>query len=150
MTLRLVRNEEESLTNQFTMLVTLRCTPTQSVLSGFRCGDTSGSTRNYLKANWEEPWTQQTDVSRAPTNRDCASRATNGSDQSATSDVWHKQGEKQQKEDSRKASVSVQEDTTSTDIDHEETWLHFSICACHPHAVSQSIVTWLNGSRWSV
>ena len=52
---RLVTNEEESLTKQFTMLITLRCTLTQSVLLGFRCGDTSSSTRKYLKANWEEP-----------------------------------------------------------------------------------------------
>ena len=50
MTLGLMTNEKESLTKQFTMLITLRCTLTQSVLLGFRCGDTSGSTRNYLKA----------------------------------------------------------------------------------------------------
>ena len=55
MTLGLVMNEEESLTNQFTMLITLRCTLTQSVPLGFRCGDLSGSTKNYLKANWDEP-----------------------------------------------------------------------------------------------
>ena len=30
-------------------------TLTQFVLLGFRCGDSSGSTRNYLKANWVEP-----------------------------------------------------------------------------------------------
>ena len=35
--------------------ITLRCTLTQSDLLGFRCADTSGSTRNYLKANWDEP-----------------------------------------------------------------------------------------------
>ena len=92
MTLGLVTNEEESLTKQFTMLITLRCTLTQSVLLGFRCGDTSGSTRNYLKANWDEPGTQRTDVSRAQTNRDCALRATVNSDRSATSRVKHKQG----------------------------------------------------------
>ena len=54
MTLGLVADEEESLTKQLTMLITLRCTLTQSVLLGFRCGDTSGSTRNYLKANWDD------------------------------------------------------------------------------------------------
>ena len=40
MTLGLVMNEEESLTNQLTMLITLRCTVTQSVLLGCKCGDT--------------------------------------------------------------------------------------------------------------
>ena len=69
MTLGLVMNEEESPTNQFTMLITLRCTLTQSVLLRFRCGDTSASTRNYMKAKWNEPWTQRTDVSRAQNKR---------------------------------------------------------------------------------
>ena len=36
MTLGLVRNEEESLIHQFTMLVTLRCTATMSVPRGFK------------------------------------------------------------------------------------------------------------------
>ena len=49
MTLGLVMNEEESLTNQITMLITLRCTLTQSALLRFRCVDTWGATRNYLK-----------------------------------------------------------------------------------------------------
>ena len=48
-----VMSEEESLTNLFTMLITLRCTLTQSVLLGFICGD------RYTRLNAKLPESKQ-------------------------------------------------------------------------------------------
>ena len=95
---------------------------------------TSGST---MRSTWmlpesnSEPWTQQTDVSRAQTNKK-GLRITrnNNSDRPATSGVQQNQGEKTTKTPRR---VSNQKGTTSPTWAHRQTWLHFSICACHPN-----------------
>ena len=146
MTLALVMNEEESLTNQITMLITLRCTLTQSVLLRFKCGDTSSSSRNYLKANWDEPWTQRTDESRAPRPRI-----------TRNNQLWQiryitrvAQTRKNNNEDLRTASVSEQVETTSTDTIHEKTGLNFLICACHPHTVSHFNYSTNHGGRYNI
>ena len=134
MTLGLVRHEERSLIHQFTMRITLRCTPTQSVLSRFRCGDTSGSTRNYpeSKSGMSLEHSRQTCLLHQQTGTAHHTQQTD-TDQSATSDVQHKQGEKQQREDSRTGiRQRTGRETTSTDIGHEEARSHLSICACHP------------------
>ena len=136
MTLGLVMNEEESLTNQFTMLITLRCTLTQSVPLRFRCGDSSGWTRNYLKANWVEPWTQRTDVSRASTNADCASRATINSNRSAALRVQHKQGKKQQK---GRPADGIRQRTGRDNLDRYHSWRDLitllDLCVSSPHCL---------------
>ena len=56
--------------------------------------------------------------------------------------------EKTTKEASRTASVSEQGETTLTDIIHEETWLHFSICACHLHQSSRNSIG--HGGRYNM
>ena len=103
-------NEEESLTNQFTMLIALRCTLTQSVLLGFRCGDTSSSKKNYLKANLGRALNTET-------------RTAHHAQQSTLTDplqhACSSNKEETTKEDSRTASVSEQGETTLTDIIHE-------------------------------
>ena len=62
-------------------------------------------------------------------NKDCTLRATINSDRSATSSMWHKQGENNQDAATRQQP----EGTTSSTWANRQTWLHISICACHPN-----------------
>ena len=75
------------------MRITLRCTLSQSVLSGYRCvqHDMMMGTNSDLGLGLDT----DTCIVHKQTNKDCASRATINSDRSATSSVSHKQGAKQ-------------------------------------------------------
>ena len=63
------------------------------------------------------------------TNRD---HATTKTDLTATLHVLHRQGEKQRRR--RDASASGREQPHQTWV-ARQTWLHFSICACHPNVL---------------
>ena len=84
------------------MRVTLRCILSQSVLSRYRCVQhymlkTKRDLTNSAGKKSDLVLSLDTDtcIVHKQTNKDCTLRATINSDRSATSGVYHKQGEKQ-------------------------------------------------------
>ena len=129
-------NEEESLTKQITMLIALRCTLTQSVLLGFRCGDTSGLNKKLPES--------KLGMSLEHSGQTCLVHKQTGTahyaQQSTLTDPLHHaystNKEKTTKEDSRTASVSEQ---GRDNLDRYHSWRNLitllDLCVSSPHCL---------------
>ena len=109
----------------------LRCTATMSVPRGFRqISSWSWERTSYLEASLGM---RKTRIMRHA-QQTCFTQLI--SPLQPCSPTRRKKQRDQPREDSRTASVSEQGETTSTDIGHEETWLHLSfLCVSSPHCL---------------
>ena len=126
--------ENCSLIQQFTMRITLRCTLSQSVPSGYRCvqHDMLWTRSDLTNSAGSRLWalSQQIRVS-------CTSKQT-GTAHHAQQQLWPISYIRRVAQTARKTTqtprrVSKREGTTSSTWAHRQTWLHFSICAGHPN-----------------
>ena len=113
------------------MRITLRYILSQSVLSGYRCVQhdmlrTKRNLTNSARTNSDLGLSLDTDtcIVHKQTNKDCTLRATINSDRSATSGVYHKQGEKQP----RRRDASPTRRNNLVNVGN-----YTSICACDPN-----------------